>query len=195
MIGTILAAGSLGVGIGGLFGKKKKYKRPPMPRLGPEGKWAQETLYADIEKGLTGGRFLPSAYPEIRRAYQKAYPEAQWRLRSYLNRFVPRRDVRVRNFAGKMLDRSYYGTLQDLKEAEQLEVPEQRSLAMNMAGQVLSQERRAATGGANIYGQYLSQAMRMPTFESTLAGGLGAAGGWMSAAQRFSQLMADKGGR
>ncbi|MHA2247987.1 MAG: hypothetical protein ACXADY_23775 [Candidatus Hodarchaeales archaeon] len=121
MIGTLLAGGSLGLGIAGLSGKKKKYKMPPMPRLGPEGKWAQETLYADIEKGLTGGRFLPSAYPEIRRAYQKAYPEAQWRLRSYLNRFVPRRDVRVRNFAGKMLDRSYYGTLQDLKEAEQLE--------------------------------------------------------------------------
>ena len=116
-----LAGGAIGGFLGG--GKKgKKAKLPPMPSLGPEGKWAQGELYGAIERGMAGGGLLGySGIPDIRRAFTKGYGEAKPMLASYLNRMVPRGDIKVRSFADKMLKRSYYGGLQDLREQEKLE--------------------------------------------------------------------------
>ena len=191
-------AGMIGAGVGAgassLFGKKgKKAKLPPMPSLTKEGKWAQGELYGAIERGMAGGGLLGySGIPDIRQACGKGYQEAKPMLASYLNRMVPRGDIKVRSYADKMLKRSYYGGLQDLREQEQLEPFEQQQESMNWAAEMLAGEKRLGTGIMDIYNQGQMQMAGMPTFGSQLGYGIGQAGG-VIAAQRYAQMMSTRG--
>lgn len=194
-----MVGGPWGAAIGGVAGgflgggKKKKAKLPPMPSLGPQGKWAQSELYGAIERGMAGGGLLGySGFPQIRAAFGKGYQQAKPMLASYLNRMVPRGDIKVRSYADKMLKRSYYGGMQDLREAEKLEPYEQQQESMNWAAEMLAGEKRLGTGIMDIYNQGQMQLSQMPTFGSQLGYGLGSAGGIL-AAQRYAQLMSNKG--
>lgn len=180
-----------GIGIGGmsLFGKKKKAKMPPQPQLGPMGKYAQTELYNVAQRAMAGGGMLPfDRFGPMKTAYQKAYAETQPMLASYLNRMVPYADVKVRNWAKDALTRSYYGGLQDLREQERLTPFEEQQEGMNLAAQLLGEEKRLGANILDIYNQGQYQLSQMPTFGSQLGYGLGSAGGIL-AAQRYAQMM------
>ncbi len=189
---TAMMIGSA-VGVGGmaLFGKKgKKQKLPPQPSLGPMGQYAQKELYGVAERAMAGGGMLPfSRFGPIKTAFKGAYAETQPMLASYLNRMVPRADIKVRGFADKMLKRSFYGGMQELREAEKLAPFEEQQEGMTMAAQLLGEEKRLGADIMSIYNQQQYQMSQMPTFGSQLGYGLGSAGGVLAASQRYAQLM------
>ncbi|MHC4464291.1 MAG: hypothetical protein ACYS30_23115, partial [Planctomycetota bacterium] len=114
MLGTLLAAGSLGVGIAGLAGRNKG-RKIPMPSLSKSGKWAQGELYKYITSGIEGRGLIPSermGFGRIRAGYQKAYPTARMEFEGQLNRMIPRGDTKVRGYARGMLSRGYQGLME-----------------------------------------------------------------------------------
>lgn len=174
---------------GGGGGGGGGYTAPPKPQLSEMGKWSQKALYGDVERALAGGGLLPSGYPQIRKAYGKAYQKAQPELEGWLRRTVPKEDVKVRGFARGMLSREYYGGLQELKEAEEVKPYEEQEQAIGLGLSLLGQEKGISADITQMYNQYLTQQAGMPTFGGELAGGLGGAAGWATAAQRYGQLM------
>lgn len=174
----------------GLFGSSKKQKLPPQPSLGPMGQYAQTELYNVAQRAMTGGGMLPfGRFGPMKAAYRGAYAETQPMLASYLNRMVPRADIKVRGYAGEMLKRSYYGGLQDLREEEKLTPFEEQQEGMNLAAQLLGEEKRLGVNIMDIYNRGQYQLSQMPTFGSQLGYGLGGAAGTLAASQRYAQLM------
>lgn len=186
-----------GIGIGGmsLFGKKsKKMRLPPQPQLSEMGKWSQEQLYGAVQRGMAGGGlFNYDRFGPVKTALTKAYGQTKPMLASFLNRMVPRADVKVRGYADETLKRSYYGGMQDLREQEKLAPYEEQQEAMNMAAQLLGEEKRLGANIMDIYNQGAYAQSQMPTFGSQLGYGLGSAGGILAASQRYAQLMSSKG--
>lgn len=182
----------------GLFGGSKKVKLPPMPSLSPMGKWAQQRVYGDMGRALAGGGMFPSGVGAKTHAYRQAYKEAQPEMESYLNRMVPGGDVRVRGFAGQTLSRGFHRTLQGLKEEEKLRPYEEQQEAIGMATDLLAGEKKMSASITDMFNrqQQLNweNQMRYGTFGSNLGYGLGATGGWVSAAQKYAQGMSGGGG-
>lgn len=181
----------------GIGGKKRRGQKLIMPSLDPMGAWAQRTVYGDITRALKGGGLLS---PDIRArglasqraSYKSAYAKARPELESSLNRLVPREDVGVRQFSREALRRNFYSGLQSMKEQAQFQPFEEQQEAMGMAASSLGQERRMGADITQMYNRYGTQMGQMPTFSSQLGYGLGSAGGWASAAQRWAQLMSNK---
>lgn len=197
---AMLGAG-LGIGAQSLFGKKsKKYKPPPMPKLSEQGQFAQTQLYNVAQRAMAGGGMLPfNRFQGMRPAYREAYAQTKPMLASFLNRMVPRADIKVRGYADEMLKRGYYGGLQDLREQERLAPFEEQQEGMNLAAQLLGEEKRLGVNIMDIYNQGQFQLSQMPTFGSQLGSGLGGAAGTLAAAQyeanaaqRFAQLMSGR---
>ena len=194
-----LAALAIGAGVGigamSIFGKKgKKQKLPPQPSLGPMGQYAQKELYGVAGRAMAGGGMLPfGRLGPMERAYKGAYAETKPMLASHLNRMVPRADIKVRGWADRMLKRSYYGGLQDLREEERLRPFEEQQEGMTMAAQLLGEEKRLGADIMSIYNQQQAQLSQMPTFGSQRGYGLGGAAGTL-AASRYAQMMSTKGG-
>lgn len=183
----------------GLFGGgSKKPKPPPMPQLSAMGKWAQARLYPALERAIQGGGLAPSTLSTRLSAYRRAYPQVQNELESYLNRFVPRGDVKVRGFTKGALGRAYQTTLQGLKEQEKLRPYEEQQEAIASGFGALGVEKQMAVDITSMYNQQQQQnwlnQQQYGTFGSNLASGLGAAGGWMMAGQRYAQMFSDKPG-
>ena len=190
-LGLLLAGASLGLGIYGAT-KKSKYKPPPMPSLSESGKWAQGELYKYITSGIEGRGLIPQermGFGRIGRGYEKAYRQMRPEFESQLNRAIPRGDVKVRTYARGMLSRGYQGLQNELREQELMSPYEQQEEATGMGFEALAGEKRM---GMSLAGMANEQALRManmPTFAGQLGYGLGAAGGWMSAGERYAQGM------
>ena len=190
-IGTILAAGALGLGIWG--GSKKKPKAPPMPSLTESGKWAQGELYKYITSGIEGRGLIPDermGFDRIRGAYERAYKQARPEFETQLGRAVPRGDVKVRTYARGALSRGYQGLQRALREQELMAPFQQQEQATQMGFEALAGEKKMGLSLANLANENLLQMANMPTFAGQLGYGLGRAGGWMSGAQRYAQGMA-----
>ena len=180
---------------------------PPQPQLSEMGQWAQTRLYGDVQRALAGGGLLPSGYPQISKAYDKAYRQVKPEFESWLRRTIPKEDIKVRGFAGGMLSRAYYGGKQELKEQEKLRPYEEQQQAIGLGTDLLAGEKRMSAGITDIYNQQMlqnwQQQQQYGTFGTQLASGLGAAGGWIygaktapkntmqwpNAAMNYAQLM------
>jgi len=170
------------------------YSEPPKPSLSPMGQWSQSKLYETVQRGLSGGGLLPfNKFAPMRQAFKKGYAETKPEMASYLNRMVPKGDTTVRNYAGDMLKRSYYGGLYELGQQEKLAPYEDQQEAMGMATQYLAGEKQMSADIMSIYNQGRMMQSQMPTFGSQLGYGLGSAGG-MLAGQRYAQLMSNQEG-
>ncbi len=199
---TAMAIGG-GIGIGGMSifgGKGKKAKLPPQPQLGPMGQYSQSVLYSAAERAMAGGGLLAARgakpfdrYGPTISALTKGYKETRPMIASYLNRMVPRADIKVREYAKGELKRGYYGGLQDLREQERMTRFEEQQEGMTMAAQLLGEEKRLGADIMSIYNQQQAQLSQMPTFGSQLGYGLGGAAGTL-AASRYAQMMSTKGG-
>lgn len=180
--------------MGGLFGGGGS-SSPPMPSLSKYGKWAQKALYSDIQRALKGGGFVPSRitmYPQLRASLTRAYGTAGGELESQLKRFVHPEDIKVKDYARGALARGYYGGLHELKQEQMVRPYEEQQEALGMGTSMLAQEKQIAADITGQYNQYLLAKSQIPTFGTTLGYGLGQATGYMTAAQRYAQLM--KGG-
>jgi hypothetical protein len=162
------------------------------PSLTEKGQWSEEKMYGTAERAMAGGGLLPANirardYGRLRGAAGEAWQFGKQQLSSYLNRTVSSSDTKVRNYAENMLDRMYYGNLNQLSQEYRTQPYQDRQMGMSMATDYLSQARRMGISIANEewQGQQGLQAgqERYGTLGSNLARGLGEMGGYLYASQ------------
>lgn len=187
---------------GGLFGSKKKDKIKT-PQLSAMGKEAQSTLYADVTRALQGRGLLDPGLQDrlnndLLASYETGYGEAQSEMDSNLARLIPKADTGVREYAKNLLSSSYYDTVRNVRQDMELQPYQDQQQAMGMATDLLAGEKQMGAQITDIYNQQIARNEQIEnqygTFGSNLAFGLGSAGGWMTAAQRYGQAMSEKGG-
>jgi hypothetical protein len=159
------------------------------PRLTAQGKKAQGWLYKDIRRGIAGGGLLPSTLGMRKGAAMEAYKTAKGELGGYLNRMLPKGDIKARSFARKSLHSDFYRAINQLKQTEQMRLWSEQQESMGMGLSALAQERGATMSMSNQASQAAAQMAGMPTFGTELGYGLGGAGGWMAGWQNYARMM------
>lgn len=169
-------------------------KAPAWPSLSSYGAYSEEQMAEAIQNVLEGrswGGLTEAALPRRLEALKSGYNLAQTDLSGMLNRFVPKADIGVREYAGKNLYGGYLSGIQDIKEETKQQPYLDKETAMELGTEWLAQAKRMGVSLAEAYNkQQYSNLLNMyggDTFSSNLASGLGGMGGWMLASEKFGQ--------
>lgn len=177
--------------LSGIFGGGKTPKLK-LPSLDARGQEFQEELYGMIERGLAGQGLTPEltggAIGQSLTATTNAYQEGRGELGSYLNRFVPQGDTKVRSQAYSDLQRNYANQMQGIRESADTLNFADRQAAQEAAFESLGSEKRMATDLLDMYNQSAYDQYNSPTFGSELAGGLGSALGLYLGRQKTNPM-------
>ena len=162
------------------------------PQMSARGKWAQENLYNTIQRGIKGEGMIPSSqmgWGQRRLAYTKGFKEAMPELESQMGRFVQSGDVKVKEYARGTMAQTQDRLMTGLDEEEKMSPYLQQQEAMQLGYQALAGEKRMGLSLTQMGNEAAMRQAQMPTFAGEFGYGVGRAGGWMSAGQRYSQLM------
>ena len=163
----------------------------PYPRLGEIGKYWQDQTFGATTGALKGEGFRGNNFAGKRAGLQDAFNASQPDFESVLNRTTLRGDTKTRDFHRSNRQQSLVGAKDDLRKAEQTTLYNDRELAKSLGTDQVAGAKRMGTDITSIYNQQnaadFANEQAYGTFNSNLAGGLGAAGGWMSASQRYGK--------
>jgi hypothetical protein len=182
IVGSVLG-GAASAGFGALLGGGggSRMKAPPAPKLDPRGEEFQAELYPRITSGLQGAGITPEIDATTRRKLLattgEEFLESSKGLESFMNRAIPRSDVKVRQYMKTALMSQYARQKESIGREFEFKGLEDKSLAQSLAFDALSGEKRM---GAAITSQFNQSALRRgtaPDYQSELFGGLGSAAG------------------
>jgi hypothetical protein len=169
---------------------------PTFPKLGPLGTEAERFVYGAATRGMRRQGLEPHKLAQKTRAYRlggltEAIDTAEMEFRSNVNRMVPRRDVRLRNYLDQVVGQAKATARVGFRESEKARTEEDFQTALQMGTQEVATATRV---GADLLGAAQSAALqsydirkRYGTFGSNLAQGLGGMAGWMMAADRYGK--------
>ena len=176
-----MAAVTAGASIYSASQAGKGGKAPPAPKLDPRGKEFQAELYPRITSGLQGAGITPEINEATRqkllRTTGEEFLESSKGLESFMNRAIPRGDVKVRQYLKNALMSQYARQKESIGREFEFRGFEDKSLAQSLAFDALAGEKRI---GAAITSQFNQSALRRsmaPDYQSELFGGLGSAAG------------------
>ena len=156
-------------------------KQPPAPKLDPRGEEFQAELYPRITSGLQGFGITPeideATRQKLLRTTGEEFLESSKGLESFMNRAIPRGDVKVRQYLKNALMSQYARQKESIGREFEFKGFEDKSLAQSLAFDALAGEKRI---GAAITSQFNQSALRRsmaPDYQSELFGGLGSAAG------------------
>lgn len=145
-------------------------------------KYARETLYPMVRRGLKGKGFGTSQVSNLRTAslsegLDKSYQQVKGETESGYNQYLDPKDIRVRSFMSNTLNREYITKKDDLKRMDRQEKVADTDLSMGMANSYLAGEKRMSMDTSGMYNQALQQntmnAQQFGTFGTNVASGIG----------------------
>ena len=160
-------------------------------------KFARETLYPQVSRGLEGQGFGTPELTALRSSslyggLEQTFETAKGEFESQLDRTLDPKDERLRSFLTNTLNREYVTKKDDITRGIRAEKVSDIDLSQAMAGEFLASEKRMAIGGAELYNQALqaniANQQRIGTFGSNIASGIGAG----ATDYYFAQKMAGK---
>jgi len=184
---------------GGGGSSEDEYKPPAKPSLSAEGKYWEGVSYGAANRLLSGQGLLPAGVKagNLRNelnSYEKSYADTKQFSGGLISRNVKSGDRRVKQFTDETLDRSYRTAVNETKKQYDYQDTQDKDLGTAMMTDLVSGSRRMGTSILSIYNQQQAQnystEQQYGTFNSNVAAGFGAGAGWVSAGQKYGQMMA-----
>lgn len=152
------------------------------PELEPEAKEFQAELYPRITRGLRGEGLTPEIDEATRRrqlgALEEEFPTTRRALESFVNRTIPRGDIKVRSFLKKSLEAQFARQRESIEREGEFRGFEDVERSQNLAFGAVGAERGIAGDIASMTNQSILRRAQDPTFGTELFGGLGTAAGF-----------------
>jgi hypothetical protein len=160
---------------------------PPPPQGGyitpsANAQWAKDTTFPLVTNAIEGRGFGTDVFSarqrnRARTGLQESFDTTKSETMSQMDRSLRPEDTRVRNFVGASLDRAYTTAQDQQNRGFRASDVADKSMGMEMAGTMLSNEQQMAVSGAQAYNNALSANMqmtnRMGTFGTNIAAGVG----------------------